>query len=107
MRLFLYGSLLAPAVLARRAGRPGGFALNAAWLDGWRRVAIRGGRWPTLRRARAVVRGAVAEVDAAALRRLGAYEGPRYRLRRVTARGARDILPAFAWIAPEATRRAR
>ena len=103
MRLFLYGTLLRPDLLARLAGRP--LRLAPADLPGWRRVRLRGTRYPTLRRARATVRGATVEVGAAALRRLDAYEGPRYRRVCVTARGPRRPLPAQAWIAEAVTSR--
>ncbi len=103
MRLFLYGTLLDPARMARCTGRP--VALHAATLRGWKRVAMPGGRYPTLVRARAAVRGAVAVVDAAALRRLSAYEGPLYDLRRVAVRTARGNTVAGVWIARAATKR--
>ena len=103
MRLFLYGTLLDPARMARCTGRE--VAMAPAMLRGWKRVAMRGGRYPTLVRARAAVRGAVAVVDAAALRRLSAYEGPLYYLRRVAVRTARGNTVAGVWIARAATKR--
>lgn len=103
MRLFLYGTLLDPARMARCAGRP--VALHAATLRGWARVAMPGGRYPTLVRARGTVAGAVATVDAATLRRLNAYEGPLYDLRRVAVRSARGNTVAGVWIARAATKR--
>jgi gamma-glutamylcyclotransferase (GGCT)/AIG2-like uncharacterized protein YtfP len=105
MLLFLYGSLLDPERLARRAGRPGlARRLDPAILLGWRRVALRGGRWPTLRRARgAEVAGVLAHVDRVALSRLHAFEGPAYRLARVAVRTAHGKTGAFAWIARAAT----
>jgi hypothetical protein len=107
LRLFLYATLLDAQRLAARAGQPGlGARLVPAQLHGWRRVALRGGAFPTLRRAPgASVAGAVIDVDAAALGRLQAYEGPAYRLTRVAARTARGETAAFAWIAPAATSR--
>jgi gamma-glutamylcyclotransferase (GGCT)/AIG2-like uncharacterized protein YtfP len=101
--LFLYGTLLEPARLARCVGRP--VALAPAWLRGWRRVAMRGGRYPTLVRARGCVRGAVAVVDAAGLRRLSTYEGPLYELRRLAVRTGRGNSVAGVWIARAASRR--
>jgi hypothetical protein len=103
MRLFLYGTLLDPALREALAG----CALPArpAVLRGWRRVALPGGRYPTLRRARAEVAGAVVEVGAAALARLSAYEGPLYRLTPVVVRSGRGNTAAKAWIAPGGTRR--
>jgi gamma-glutamylcyclotransferase (GGCT)/AIG2-like uncharacterized protein YtfP len=106
MRLFLYGSLLDPAVLAARAGRQ--LRLAPAVLVGWRRVARASSRFPTLRRQRgARVEGAVTMAGGAALARLAAYEGPDYRLRRIAVRRARDdtVGTARVWIAPGGTRR--
>lgn len=103
MRLFLYGTLLRPALLARFAGRA--MRQTPAALPGWRRVRLRGTPYPTLRRARAVVPGALVEVPAAALRRLDAYEGPRYRRVRVTVRAGSRPRAAVAWIAAAVTLR--
>lgn len=103
MRLFLYGTLLDPARMARFAGRP--MPLAPATLPGWKRVAMRGGRYPTLARARAIVPGAVAVVGAAALRRLSAYEGPLYDFRRLAVATARGKTVAGVWIARAATKR--
>ena len=107
MRWFLYGSLRDPAVLARRAGTPG-LAARAvrATLPGWRRVARSRVRWPTLRRDRGgQVGGALLAVPAVARGRLGAYEGPAYRLRRVLVATAGGKRAALAWIAADAARR--
>ncbi len=103
MRLFLYGTLLRPAVLARFAGRA--LPLVPCEAPGWRRVRLRGTPFPTLRRARGVVEGAMVDADAQALRRLNAYEGMRYRLRRVTLRAGGRTTGAHAWIAAAATHR--
>jgi len=107
LRLFVYGTLLDPRRLDAVAGRPGlGARLIPAELHGWRRVAMRGGAFPTLRRSpRDSVAGAIVEVDAMAFRRLRSYEGPAYRLTRVAARTAQGETAAFAWIAPAATGR--
>lgn len=107
MRLFLYGTLLDPGRLAHLGGDPGLPArLRPAVLRGFRRVAGTGG-YPTLVPDRAGrVEGAVLGVSAAALRRLHAYEGPRYRLTPVRAETEAGKLPACAWIAGAATRRA-
>ncbi len=97
MRLFLYGTLLGDRRLARSL---------PATLTGWRRVVLRGTRYPTLRRDRlGVVSGAVVDVPAPVLRRLVAYEGPAYRLVRVVVRTANGKTAAHAWIAPGGTRR--
>jgi Gamma-glutamyl cyclotransferase, AIG2-like len=77
MRLFLYGTLL---------GDPKLGASMPATLPGWRRVELRGTRYPTLRRdRRGAVSGAVVDVPSRLLAHLAAYEGPRYRLTRVVA----------------------
>jgi gamma-glutamylcyclotransferase (GGCT)/AIG2-like uncharacterized protein YtfP len=89
--------------MARLAGRE--VVLVRAHLPGWRRVAMKGGRYPTLVRARGAVAGAVADVDAAALRRLAAYEGPMYDLRRLAVATARGKTVAGVWIARAATKR--
>lgn len=104
MRLFLYGTLLDPARLASCAG-PGLVPVGAV-LMGYRRVGMRLAPYPTLVRAwRGRVEGAVVDVGAAGVRRLMAYEGPRYRLARVAVRSIRGNTVAFAWIADAATRR--
>ena len=77
-----------------------------ATLTGWRRVALRGTRYPTLRRHRGGrICGVIADVPARALARLAAYEGPRYRLKRVVVHTAKRKTAALAWIAPAGTRR--
>jgi gamma-glutamylcyclotransferase (GGCT)/AIG2-like uncharacterized protein YtfP len=97
MRLFLYGTLL---------GDPRVGPSAPASLTGWRRVALRGTRYPTLRRDRqGAVTGAVVDVSAPVLRRLIAYEGPVYRLARVVVQTASGKTAAYAWIAPGGTRR--
>jgi Gamma-glutamyl cyclotransferase, AIG2-like len=105
MRLFLYGRLLDPDLLAMFAGRP--VSLIPATLHGWRRVALLDRNYPTLRRARGSVEGAVAIVDRPTLARLTAYEGSAYRLTpvvvSVVGKGSRA---ALAWIAPGGTSRA-
>jgi gamma-glutamylcyclotransferase (GGCT)/AIG2-like uncharacterized protein YtfP len=104
MRLFLYGTLLSPARLARHAGP--GLTPTPATLRAHRRVHLRGTPYPTLTPAfRAHTTGAIVDVPAQALRRLKAYEGDRYRLTRVAVTTARGQTAAFAWIAPAATRR--
>jgi len=98
MRLFLYGTLLGDRKLGPSV---------PATLTGWRRVALRGTRYPTLRRDRqGAVTGAVVDVPAPVLRRLVAYEGPTYRLARVVVQTAAGKTAAHTWIAPGGTRRA-
>jgi len=104
-RLFLYGTLLDRGALSARAGDPRLAARSApAMLTGWRRVALRGGRYPTLRRSRlARVPGAIVIASAHALMRLVAYEGPAYRLTRVVVQTANGKTAAHTWIAPGGT----
>jgi gamma-glutamylcyclotransferase (GGCT)/AIG2-like uncharacterized protein YtfP len=101
MRLFLYGTLLTPSTLARRSGTPSlPHRLTPATLRGWRRVQLLGAPYPTLRRdPAATVRGATLTVGPAVLRRLSAYEGPRYRLTRVVVATPRGKTAAWTWIA--------
>jgi gamma-glutamylcyclotransferase (GGCT)/AIG2-like uncharacterized protein YtfP len=99
--LFVYGTLLDPAVLARMARRRGLHrrAIPARLLR-HRRVVLRGSHFPTLVRGRGEVAGMLLTLDHAARRNLALYEGPLYRLQpvRVWCRhGTRD---AFAWVAP-------
>lgn len=100
--LFLYGTLLDPAVLARVAGRRGlARRLVPARLAGWRRVALRGTPYPTLLRAAgAATDGALLRVGPAALARLSAYEGPDYALVPVRVQTPRGPRRARAWVAP-------
>jgi len=124
MRLFVYGTLLHAGTLASRGGHINLPArMLPAGLPGWRRVALRGERYPTLRRQRAgptlrrqragptlrrqragTVRGAVVTVPARALARLAAYEGPAYRLTRVVVVTPNGKTAVHAWIAPGGTR---
>ena len=98
MRLFLYGTLL--------GDRWAWAAASPATLIGWRRVALRGTRYPTLRRdRRALWRVRWWMCRHRVLRRLVAYEGPAYRLTRVVVQTASGKTAAYAWIAPGGTRR--
>jgi gamma-glutamylcyclotransferase (GGCT)/AIG2-like uncharacterized protein YtfP len=102
MMLFVYGTLLDPAVLRRVTGQRGlARRLRPARLAGWRRVTLRGTPYPTLLRdPGAGADGAVLRVGASAFARLAAYEGSAYRLvplRVATATGPRR---ARAWVAP-------
>jgi gamma-glutamylcyclotransferase (GGCT)/AIG2-like uncharacterized protein YtfP len=101
--VFLYGTLMDPAVARRIAGQDR-FVREArpALLAGYRRVLLRGTPYPTLvRDARGVVHGLLAEVPPSVLRRLSAYEGPLYRFVAVRVLCAGATLAARAWIAPE------
>jgi len=100
--VFLYGTLLDPAILAARAGRRRLRGVPAT-LPGWKRVALRRQPYPTLIRARRQsVRGLVVTLFGAPLRRLRAYEGAAYRLRPVRPLGPRGRVAALAWIAAPA-----
>ena len=89
MRLFRYGHLRDPDLLAR----------------GWRRVVLRDSRYRTLRRARGTVQGVLAIVNGPTLARLAAYEGQSYRLTPIVVQTALGNTTARAWIAAEGTRR--
>ena len=98
MRLFLYGTLVGDVRLRESV---------CATLEGWERVALRGTRYPTLRRTRGgTVVGELVDVPAKLLGQLIAYEGPAYRLTRVVVQTAKGKTAAHAWIAPGGTRRA-
>ena len=107
MILFFYGTLLDPATLAEKSGDPGlPERCRDAVLRGWRRVALAGKPYPTLRRAaRGTVRGKIAAVGPRSFRALAAYEGPSYRLRLVVVEASNRRIAAHVWIAPGATRR--
>ncbi len=80
MRLFVYGTLADPAALGHCAGRPLHGAMQPAFLHGFKRVLLRGARYPTLRRAPdSVVPGVIVRVTADMLVRLQNYELDRYR----------------------------
>jgi gamma-glutamylcyclotransferase (GGCT)/AIG2-like uncharacterized protein YtfP len=102
--VFVYGSLLDPEVLARRSGRRGLMRRAVpAVLPGWRRVALRGTPFPTLVRARRHrVHGLLLRLTGAPLRRLAAYEGSAYRLRRLSVLTIRGRRRALAWVTSSA-----
>ena len=104
MRLFVYGTLQEPALVARLTGKPA--PMQPATLDGLVPVPLVGTLYVMLARGRGRVSGALILTDRRGLRRLAAYEGPRYRLTRVRPRveGDRTPIHALAWIAAEATR---
>lgn len=80
MKLFVYGTLADPEALGRCAGRPLKTMPLPAELHGFRRVRLRGARYPTLRRAPgALVQGVIIQVSADMLVRLQAYELVRYQ----------------------------
>ena len=97
MRRCAYGTLLGDQALGEA---------SPATLIGWRRRALRGTRYPTLRRDRTcAVAGAVVDVPAQVLWRLIAYEGLAYSLTRVVVQAASSKTAAHAWIAPGGTHR--
>ena len=112
MKLFLYGTLADPAGLGRCAGKPVTTKPLSAVLHGYRRVLLRGARYPTLRREPGeAVYGVIMRVNADMLVRLQNYESVRYRqihVRLHTAKGhmrARcfmgDAATKIAWVADE------
>jgi gamma-glutamylcyclotransferase (GGCT)/AIG2-like uncharacterized protein YtfP len=81
MKLFVYGTLADPAALGRCAGRPVRATPLPARLPGFKRVLLRGARYPTLRRAPGHhVHGVILRITADMLVRLQAYESIRYRV---------------------------
>jgi gamma-glutamylcyclotransferase (GGCT)/AIG2-like uncharacterized protein YtfP len=83
-RLFAYGTLLLPEVMAAVAGRR--LAARPALLRGFARRAVRGEVYPGLvREPGAVTRGVLYErVDPALWARLDRFEGPLYERRDVS-----------------------
>jgi gamma-glutamylcyclotransferase (GGCT)/AIG2-like uncharacterized protein YtfP len=80
MKIFLYGTLADPQGFGRCAGRPALARPVPATLRGYRRVLLRGARFPTLRRApRESVAGVIMRINADMLVRLQNYESARYR----------------------------
>ncbi|MFT8246887.1 gamma-glutamylcyclotransferase family protein [Roseomonas sp. BN140053] len=80
--LFLYGTLLDPAVLRRQSGDPRLIrSARPAVLPGHARVFFRGTPWPTLRPCPGgQVAGLVVRPTPSAMARLRTYEGRAYRL---------------------------
>ncbi len=96
--LFLYGTLLDPAVLARFGGRRRD--AEPGWAIGQRRVAFRATAFPTLLPGPGRVAGLVLRPAPAVLARLSAYEGPCYRLHPLRIVTRRGPLWARAWLVP-------
>ncbi len=87
MKIFLYGTLADPVGLGFCAGKPVKTAPVPAILHGYRRVLLRGARYPTLRVApRETVPGVIMRVNADMLVRLQNYESVRYRRIKVRVR---------------------
>ncbi len=103
MRFFFYGTLIDPDIRRVVLGAPAAkaLALRPGMLCGWTRRAVRGASYPMiLPRAGAGVDGVLASgLDAAACRRLRAYEGAEYVVLRVQVRcadGRTRMARAFA-----------
>ena len=80
MKIFLYGTLADPAGFGPLRGPAAQGRPLPAGLHGFRRVLLRGARYPTLRRAPgAAVHGVIVRVNADMLVRLQAYESVRYQ----------------------------
>lgn len=101
MLLFLYGTLLDAATLARHSGDPGlPRRLRPARLEGFARTGLRGTPYPTLvPRPGAAVAGALLRAGPAARQKLAAYEGADYRLVPVRVMTRRGPVRARAWVA--------
>ncbi|MET4699177.1 hypothetical protein ABIE65_002207 [Constrictibacter sp. MBR-5] len=102
MRFFFYGTLLDPDVRRAVLGTATEAGMPAA-LDGWRRVFVRGDCYPVIRPARgSTVDGMVfAGVNLEGARLLRQYEGPSYRERRLTVRGADGGIVSAAVFVPK------
>jgi hypothetical protein len=102
--VFVYGTLLDPAIFRRFAGRAPLRRALPARLIGWRRVLLRGTPYPTLVRGG---KGAAGEVGGLLLprlappsfARLAAYEGASYALVPVRVATPRGPRRARAWVA--------
>ncbi len=106
MKIFLYGTLIDPAGLGFCAGRPHRAAPVPAVLPHYRRVWLRGARYPTLRRARGhAVHGVIMRVNADMLVRLQAYESGRYQRVRVRLQTPRGPERAICFMGDAATRK--
>ncbi len=80
MKIFLYGTLADPGGFGFCAGKPLRAQPIPATLRNYRRVLLRGTRYPTLRRARGrCVQGVIMRVNADMLVRLQNYESARYQ----------------------------
>jgi hypothetical protein len=101
LRVFLYGSLMDPAVFAAVAGTAAPLAAaRPALLAGWRRVTLRGTAYPTLVQARGgATDGLLVTLSPSLLPRLHAYEGGLYRFLPVRVLSEGHLVAARAWIA--------
>jgi gamma-glutamylcyclotransferase (GGCT)/AIG2-like uncharacterized protein YtfP len=108
MKIFLYGTLTDPAGFGYCAGRP--LRPNAApvpaVLPHYKRVLLRGARYPTLRRARGqAVHGVIMRVNADMLARLQNYESDRYRRIRLRLHTLNGPQRAICFMGDAATRK--
>ena len=90
--LFVYGSLVDPAILARVCRRRvGAFPTEPATLSDHRRVYVAGAWYPTVVKCcgRRVDGLLIDGLDRDCMRRLGEYEGPEYETRARQVVGAR------------------
>lgn len=102
MRFFFYGTLIDPEVRALAlGGLAEGCTVEAARLDGWRRVGVRGRTYPAVvLRPGAATDGVVAhDLPGAALPLLTAYEGPEYEIRELTVQAAAGAIAASVFVA--------
>ncbi len=105
MKIFLYGTLADPVGLGFCAGKPVKTAPVPAVLHGYRRVLLRGARYPTLRVAPGeTVPGVVMRVNADMLVRLQNYESVRYRRIKVRVRTAGGSARAVCFYGDAPTR---
>lgn len=99
--LFLYGTLLDPALFARLAGRAPLRRAIPARSTGWQRARLRGTPYPTLLRGQGEVSGLLLPViPPARFARLSAYEGASYRLAPIRVATRFGPRRARAWLAP-------
>jgi gamma-glutamylcyclotransferase (GGCT)/AIG2-like uncharacterized protein YtfP len=105
MKLFLYGTLADPAGMGRCAGKPARGVPLPATLPGYRRVLLRGARYPTLRRSPGhAVSGVILRVNADMLVRLQNYESVRYRQVLVRLHTAQGFVRARCFLGDAPTR---
>jgi len=106
MKLFLYGTLVDPAGFGYCAGQPLRTPPLPAVLPHYRRVLLRGARYPTLRRAPGqAVQGVIMRVNADMLVRLQNYESGRYQRVRVRLLTQRGPQRAICFMGDAATRK--
>lgn len=107
--LFVYGTLLDPAIRAAVIGRRFAGPLRPARLTGYRRWGIQGADYPAIAPAfgGSVPGGLLARPDGLTLRRLDSHEGPEYVRRAVSVRAGGRLIGAEAYVAAPGARLAR